>query len=107
MPRNMIENSAGIKMTVWIELDPHSRRTAVLPMRRRHNARRVVMVSMSGRLALLDLAGLGCDVGLDHGHDDAGERDGRDGPQDVLDGDRAELGVAFGLCSGPFAAVSY
>src|SRR5665647_710124 len=74
-------------------------------MRRRHNARGVVMVSMSGRLALLDLAGLGCDVGLDHGDDYAGERDGRDGPQDVLDGDRAELGVAFGLCSGPFAEV--
>src|SRR5664280_1052790 len=102
MPRNMIENSAGIRMTIWIELDPRSRRTAVLAMRRRHNARRLVTVAMSGRLALLDLAGLGGDVGLDHGDDDAGECDGRYGPQDVLDGDRAELGVRE-FCSGPFA----
>src|SRR5665811_1834445 len=103
MPRNMIENSAGISMTIWIELDPRSRRNAVLPMRRRQDARRVVMVAISAPLALPDLPGLGGDVALDHGHDDANERDGRDGPQDVLDGDRAAPGVTLELCPGPFA----
>src|ERR1035437_3933425 len=103
MPRNMIENSAGIRMTIWIELDPRSRPAAVLPMRRRQDARRVVMVAMSEPLALLDLSGRGGDVGLDHGHDDADEGDGRDGPQDVLDGDRAAPGVPMELCAGPVA----
>src|SRR5450631_1916363 len=100
MPRNMIENSAGISMTIWIELDPRSRRNAVLAMRRRQDARRVVMVAISAPLALPDLPGLGGDVALDHGHDDADERDGRDGPQDVLDGDRPAPGVALKL-AGP------
>src|ERR1035437_9812702 len=103
MPRNMIENSAGIRMTIWIELDPRSRPAAVLPMRRRQGARRVVMVAMSEPLALLDLAGRGGDVALDHGHDDADECDGCDGPQDVLDGDRAAPGVALELRVGPVA----
>src|SRR5664280_1735036 len=103
MPRNMIENSVGIRMTIWIELDPRSRRTAVLPVRRRQDAGRVVMVAMIGRLALLDLGGLGGDVALDHGYDDADECDGRDGPQDVLDGDRPAPGVTLELCPGPVA----
>src|ERR1035437_6594778 len=103
MPRNMIENSAGIRMTIWIELDPRSRRTAVLPMRRRQDTGRVVMVATREPLALLDLCSLGGDVALDHGHDDADECDGRDGPQDVLDGDRAAPGVTLELCPGPFA----
>src|ERR1035437_3868460 len=103
MPRNMIENSAGIRMTIWIELDPRSRPAAVPPMRRRQDASRVVMVTMSGPLALLDLAGRGGDVALDHGHDDADECDGRDGPQDVLDGDRPAFGVPIELCVGPVA----
>src|SRR5664280_2267191 len=101
MPRNMIENSAGISMTIWIELDPRAPCTAVLAMRRRQDVRRVVMVAMSAPLALPDLPGLGGDVALDHGHDDADERDGRDGPQDVLDGDRAAPGVGLELCAGP------
>src|ERR1035437_1786338 len=100
MPRNMIENSAGIRMTIWIELDPRSRCTAVRMMRRRQDAGRVVMVATSEPLALLDLGGLGGDVALDHGYDDADERDGRDGPQDVLDGDRAAPGVTLELCAG-------
>src|SRR5450631_3163534 len=99
MPRNMIENSAGIRMTIWIVLDPRSRPATILPMRRR-DARRVVMVAMSESLALLDLCGLGGDVALDHGHDDADECDGRDGPQDVLDGDRAAPGATPELCGG-------
>src|ERR1035438_6542606 len=103
MPRNMIENSAGIRMTIWIELDPRSRPAAVLPMRWLQGARRVVMVAMSESLALLDLGGLGGDVALDHGYDDADECDGCDGPQDVLDGDRAAFGAASELCVGPFA----
>ena len=53
MPRNMIENSAGIRMTIWIELDPRSRPAAVLTMSRRQDARRVVMVAMSGPLSYL------------------------------------------------------
>src|ERR1035437_1248785 len=61
------------------------------------------MVAMSGPVALLDLGGLGGDVALDHGYDDADERDGRDGPQDVLDGDRAAPGVTLELCAGPVA----
>src|ERR1019366_141096 len=98
MPRNMIENSAGIRMTIWIELDPRSRPAAILAMRRRQDARRVVMVTISWPLALSDLAGLGGDVALDHGHDDPNERDGRDGPQHILNGDRAAPGVAPELC---------
>src|SRR5674476_657797 len=101
MPRNMIENSAGISMTIWIELDPRSRPAAVLAMRRRQGARRVVMVAMSASLALPDLPGLGGDVALDHGHNDADERDGRNCPQHVLDGDRPAFRVALKLCAGP------
>src|SRR5450631_3234649 len=101
MPRNMIENSAGISMTIWIELDPRSRPAAVLAMRRRQDARRVVMVAMSWPVAFPDLPVLGGDVALDHGHDDADERDGRDRPQDVLDGDRPAFRVALELCAGP------
>ena len=46
MPKNMTANSAGIRTTIWIEVDPRSGCTAVLALRRRQNARGMVKADM-------------------------------------------------------------
>src|SRR3954469_18689378 len=68
----MTAKSAGRRMTSSIETEPLASR-----LRRRDR--------------LLDLAGLRLDIGRDGRDDDADEGDHRDGPEEVLDGDRAPL----------------